>query len=80
VLLHDAGGDRAQTVAALDRLIPTLKAQGYRFTTVRDALGLPPYQEAATGELWRGRALLWATQASSWVSSVLGSCWSVPAS
>jgi len=72
VLLHDAGGDRAQTVAALDRLIPTLKAQGYRFTTVRDALGLPPYQEAATGELWRGRALLWATQASSWVSSVLG--------
>ncbi|SHF13069.1 bifunctional polysaccharide deacetylase/glycosyltransferase family 2 protein [Streptoalloteichus hindustanus] len=41
VLMHDAGGDRAQTVVALDRLIPDLKARGYRFTTVSDALGLP---------------------------------------
>jgi cellulose synthase/poly-beta-1,6-N-acetylglucosamine synthase-like glycosyltransferase len=71
VLLHDAGGDRAQTVAALDRLIPRLKAQGYRFTTVQQALGLSPYAEAPQAELWRGRALLWATQASSWVSAVL---------
>jgi len=71
VLLHDAGGDRAQTVAALDRLIPTLKAQGYRFTTLHDALGLAPYQEAETGELWRGRALLWATQSSSWVAATM---------
>lgn len=71
VLLHDAGGDRAQTVAALDRLIPTLKAQGYRFTTLHDALGLAPYQQAETGELWRGRALLWATQSSSWVAAAL---------
>jgi cellulose synthase/poly-beta-1,6-N-acetylglucosamine synthase-like glycosyltransferase len=34
VLLHDAGGDRAQTVAALDLLIPALKQQGWLFTTV----------------------------------------------
>lgn len=31
VLLHDAGGDRSQTVAAVDRIIPTLRAQGWRF-------------------------------------------------
>jgi cellulose synthase/poly-beta-1,6-N-acetylglucosamine synthase-like glycosyltransferase len=42
VLLHDAGGDRAATVAALDRLIPELKTRGYRFATVTDAVGLPP--------------------------------------
>ncbi len=42
VLLHDAGGDRSQTVAALDRLIPQLQAQGYRFTTPATAVGLPP--------------------------------------
>ncbi|MDN5851976.1 MAG: polysaccharide deacetylase family protein, partial [Actinomycetia bacterium] len=42
VLLHDAGGDRAQTVAALDSLIPFLKAKGYRFATLTDATGLPP--------------------------------------
>nr|WP_133829493.1 bifunctional polysaccharide deacetylase/glycosyltransferase family 2 protein [Actinomycetospora succinea] len=41
VLLHDAGGDRSQTVAALDRLIPELQAQGYRFTTPEVAVGLP---------------------------------------
>lgn len=31
VLMHDGGGDRSQTVAALDRLIPMLKAAGYSF-------------------------------------------------
>ncbi len=41
VLLHDAGGDRSQTVAALDRLIPELQARGYRFTTATDAVGAP---------------------------------------
>ena len=41
VLLHDAGGDRSQTVAALDRLIPELAAQGYRFTTATEAVGAP---------------------------------------
>ncbi len=47
VLLHDAGGDRAQTVAALDRLIPQLQAQGYRFATVSDAAGLGPHGQPA---------------------------------
>src|SRR3954454_12003021 len=38
-LLHDGGGDRSRTLAALDTLIPELQAQGYRFSTVCDALG-----------------------------------------
>jgi peptidoglycan-N-acetylglucosamine deacetylase len=33
VLMHDGGGDRSQTVAALDRLIPMMKAAGYSFGT-----------------------------------------------
>ena len=33
VLLHDGGGDRSNTVAALRPLIQALKAQGYGFTT-----------------------------------------------
>ncbi|MCW0216134.1 MAG: polysaccharide deacetylase family protein [Pseudonocardia sp.] len=32
VLLHDGGGNRQQTVDALDRLLPALTAQGYTFT------------------------------------------------
>ncbi len=31
VLLHDGGGDRSQTVDAVDRVIPALRAQGWRF-------------------------------------------------
>lgn len=40
LLLHDSGGDRSQTVAALDVLIPRLQQEGYQFTTASDALGL----------------------------------------
>lgn len=32
VLMHDGGGDRSQTVEAVDRIIPELRAQGWRFT------------------------------------------------
>jgi len=31
VLMHDGGGDRSQTVAALDKALQSLKAQGYSF-------------------------------------------------
>jgi cellulose synthase/poly-beta-1,6-N-acetylglucosamine synthase-like glycosyltransferase/peptidoglycan/xylan/chitin deacetylase (PgdA/CDA1 family) len=37
VLLHDGGGDRSQTVAALPGIIQALRARGYLFTTA-DAL------------------------------------------
>lgn len=36
VLLHDGGGDRAQTVAALPMIIRDLKAKGYLFVTVEE--------------------------------------------
>ncbi|MFI5732056.1 polysaccharide deacetylase family protein [Kribbella sp. NPDC051587] len=31
ILMHDGGGDRSQTVAALDKVLPLLKAKGYSF-------------------------------------------------
>ncbi|WP_316525969.1 polysaccharide deacetylase family protein [Kitasatospora brasiliensis] len=34
ILLHDGGGDRSQTVAALPTIISTLKARGYTFATL----------------------------------------------
>ncbi|WP_019810053.1 glycosyltransferase, partial [Saccharomonospora halophila] len=57
VLLHDAGGDRAQTVAALDVLIPKLKRQGYRFTTVSEAVGIDAEHPAAVDDRFSGSAL-----------------------
>jgi cellulose synthase/poly-beta-1,6-N-acetylglucosamine synthase-like glycosyltransferase/peptidoglycan/xylan/chitin deacetylase (PgdA/CDA1 family) len=40
VLLHDAGGDRSQTVEALPKIIEQLQAQGFQFVTVSDLMGL----------------------------------------
>ncbi|NOL43566.1 polysaccharide deacetylase family protein [Kribbella sandramycini] len=34
ILLHDGGGNRSQTVAALPQILATLKAQGYGFRTL----------------------------------------------
>ena len=34
ILMHDAGGDRRQTVAALPKIIRKLRARGYRIVTV----------------------------------------------
>jgi cellulose synthase/poly-beta-1,6-N-acetylglucosamine synthase-like glycosyltransferase/peptidoglycan/xylan/chitin deacetylase (PgdA/CDA1 family) len=39
VLLHDGGGDRSQTVAALPQIIDKLRAQGYQFVSVSDLIG-----------------------------------------
>lgn len=43
ILMHDGGGDRTQTIAAVERIIPELRRQGYRFVTVpRLLLDNPP--------------------------------------
>jgi cellulose synthase/poly-beta-1,6-N-acetylglucosamine synthase-like glycosyltransferase/peptidoglycan/xylan/chitin deacetylase (PgdA/CDA1 family)/spore germination protein YaaH len=40
LLLHDAGGNRSPTVEALPQIIDRLTAEGYRFATIHDLLGL----------------------------------------
>ena len=39
VLMHDGGGPRGETLAALPRIIDTLRGRGYRFATVTGLLG-----------------------------------------
>lgn len=59
ILLHDGGGDRAQTVAALPRIIAALKAKGYRFVTASQLVGVSPAQampRVAGHDLWAVRA------------------------
>jgi cellulose synthase/poly-beta-1,6-N-acetylglucosamine synthase-like glycosyltransferase/peptidoglycan/xylan/chitin deacetylase (PgdA/CDA1 family) len=63
VLMHDGGGDRSETVAALTRLIPRLRARGFQFATVSRVMGLAPraMEMAATGgQELRGRLLVGA--------------------
>lgn len=44
VLLHDSGGDRSQTVAALPALIDALRARHYELVPVSELAGLTPDQ------------------------------------
>jgi peptidoglycan/xylan/chitin deacetylase (PgdA/CDA1 family) len=39
VLMHDGGGNRSGTLAALPKIIDALRARGYRFATVSQLLG-----------------------------------------
>ena len=39
ILMHDGGGHRSGTLAALPSIIDTLRARGYRFATVSELLG-----------------------------------------
>jgi cellulose synthase/poly-beta-1,6-N-acetylglucosamine synthase-like glycosyltransferase/spore germination protein YaaH/peptidoglycan/xylan/chitin deacetylase (PgdA/CDA1 family) len=57
ILLHDAGGDRSQTVAALPLLIDTLRAKGYKIVTVDQLAGMTsaqamPVTSRSSVELW----------------------------
>ncbi|GAB7041979.1 MULTISPECIES: bifunctional polysaccharide deacetylase/glycosyltransferase family 2 protein [Catenuloplanes] len=85
ILFHDAGGDRAQTVAALDRFIPMMKERGYRFVTVSQGLtqamkSAAPAgnatarteQAASDGEIWRGSALVWVIRIADTTVDALG--------
>jgi cellulose synthase/poly-beta-1,6-N-acetylglucosamine synthase-like glycosyltransferase/peptidoglycan/xylan/chitin deacetylase (PgdA/CDA1 family) len=39
ILLHDGGGDRSNTIAAIRRFVPELQREGYRFVTVSELAG-----------------------------------------
>jgi cellulose synthase/poly-beta-1,6-N-acetylglucosamine synthase-like glycosyltransferase len=79
VLMHDAGGDRSQTVAALDRYIPEMKRRGFRFITVTEALGAGlsasararAITPASSGLVWRGRAMVSTVQVARQILVVL---------
>lgn len=72
VLMHDSGGDRSQTVAALDRFIPDLADKGYRFTNLSEALGTPSAHTPVTGlDRWKGQAWIVLVQAADSVTVVL---------
>jgi Glycosyltransferases, probably involved in cell wall biogenesis len=63
VLLHDAGGDRSATVAALPKLIETLRARGYQFTTVSELANIT--QDQAMPPVARDQS--YYASADSWV-------------
>jgi peptidoglycan-N-acetylglucosamine deacetylase len=82
VLLHDAGGDRAQTVEALPKLIDQIRARGYQFVPASQLIGLTrdqampplsPTMALLTDRVvfltmsWLGRFLYYAFLAAIWL-------------
>jgi cellulose synthase/poly-beta-1,6-N-acetylglucosamine synthase-like glycosyltransferase/peptidoglycan/xylan/chitin deacetylase (PgdA/CDA1 family) len=73
IMFHDGGGDRSQTVAALARLIPQLRARGFRFVSLAELSGLPKsvlYPRASTAERWRGAAFFWAVRSALFLTTL----------
>ena len=73
IMLHDGGGNRAETVAGLDKLIVELKARGYTFETVTQAAHVgSPWHEASTMQKVRGHIVVALVRISDWVVTILG--------
>ncbi|MFF1808616.1 glycosyltransferase [Streptomyces sp. NPDC058251] len=72
VLMHDSGGDRHQTVEALDTFVPRLQHRGYSFENLTEALDAPSAHTEVTGlDLWKGKAWIYLVQASEKVTDAL---------
>ncbi|MFE7273980.1 glycosyltransferase [Streptomyces sp. NPDC057623] len=72
VLMHDSGGDRHQTVEALDRFLPDMQAKGYEFDNLTEALDAPSAHTQVTGlDRWKGKAWVFLVQASDDITGVM---------
>jgi cellulose synthase/poly-beta-1,6-N-acetylglucosamine synthase-like glycosyltransferase/peptidoglycan/xylan/chitin deacetylase (PgdA/CDA1 family) len=74
VLLHDAGGDRGETLSAVRRLVPRLRKRGFRFVTLSELLGVPPSAievPATSSERLRGQLLIGALTVARWITAAL---------
>jgi cellulose synthase/poly-beta-1,6-N-acetylglucosamine synthase-like glycosyltransferase/peptidoglycan/xylan/chitin deacetylase (PgdA/CDA1 family) len=71
LLMHDGGGDREQTVAALDSALTTFADQGFRVATVGDAVGITSMRDASAGEQISGMALVWGIRLSDFVINAI---------
>ncbi|MDO8962925.1 MAG: hypothetical protein Q7W30_00355, partial [Coriobacteriia bacterium] len=50
-LMHDGGGDRSRTAAALPAIVDQLQRRGFRLVTLSEIMG--PLPEVARGETQR---------------------------
>jgi cellulose synthase/poly-beta-1,6-N-acetylglucosamine synthase-like glycosyltransferase/peptidoglycan/xylan/chitin deacetylase (PgdA/CDA1 family) len=74
ILLHDGGGNRSETLTAVERLVPRLRTRGFRFVTVSQLAGLSRAQVELPERSWertRGRLLVGTLAAARWTSWVL---------
>ncbi|MHC3474204.1 glycosyltransferase [Streptomyces sp. 7R007] len=78
VLMHDSGGDRHQTVEALDRFLPMMQERGYELDNLTEALDAPSALTKVSGpELWKGKAWILLVRASDDITGTMVVCLAV---
>ena len=79
ILLHDGGGDRSQTVAALTQIIATMHARGYLFVTPDqlDASMAAPYAAPPNTLLGQVGKLLMIASFGLWASAHTVTLWAL---
>jgi cellulose synthase/poly-beta-1,6-N-acetylglucosamine synthase-like glycosyltransferase/peptidoglycan/xylan/chitin deacetylase (PgdA/CDA1 family) len=74
LLMHDGGGDRTQTLAAIRRLVPELRRRGFRFVTASELAGIDRAAAEPRTSGWeraRGRLLVATLGVANAVTDVL---------
>ncbi|MDX6608018.1 MAG: hypothetical protein QOD14_2558 [Solirubrobacterales bacterium] len=74
VLMHDGGGNRSETAAALERLVPELRARGFKFVGLDALLGTGANQvdpPASDSQHIRGEMLIASLTAARWLTDLL---------
>jgi cellulose synthase/poly-beta-1,6-N-acetylglucosamine synthase-like glycosyltransferase/peptidoglycan/xylan/chitin deacetylase (PgdA/CDA1 family) len=74
LLMHDGGGDRTQTLAAVRRLVPELRRRGFRFVTASELAGIARSAAEPRTSGWeraRGRLLVATLGVANRVTDVL---------
>jgi cellulose synthase/poly-beta-1,6-N-acetylglucosamine synthase-like glycosyltransferase/peptidoglycan/xylan/chitin deacetylase (PgdA/CDA1 family) len=74
VLLHDGGGDRSETIAALERVVPRLHARGFEFVRLSQLGGVPRSEVELPAGDWgetKGRMLIATLAVARWTAAVL---------
>ncbi len=74
IMFHDGGGRRAQTVAALAKLIPRLRERGFRFVSLTELSGIPydvAYPRATSGERRRAALFVWGIRSALFVTALI---------
>ena len=74
ILLHDAGGDRSQTIQAIPKIVQALHARNFQFVNISDLLGqsrdqvMPLVPSANLWQTWLDRA---AFGVMNWVTTII---------
>jgi cellulose synthase/poly-beta-1,6-N-acetylglucosamine synthase-like glycosyltransferase/peptidoglycan/xylan/chitin deacetylase (PgdA/CDA1 family) len=74
VLMHDGGGDRTDTIEAIERFVPLMQERGFEFVPLSEMVGASPDElepASSGGEELRGEMLIGSLKVANTITGVL---------